>query len=152
VAGCDAFRGNLVRVTGERSVPLGLLLYLLLAVGPTLLFWAALRLLPAARDALARRAPRIPPAGPPVESLIADARRLRRAVCAPARNRVRRVALLQAYDETLADLCRVLDVPAPALVGTDRAYARLQVEAAVEAAGVALDPAPPTGGPREPPA
>lgn len=133
-------------MTGEHSVPLGLLLYLLLAAGPTLLLWAALRLLPAARDALAaRRAPRVRPAGPPVESLIADARRLRRAVRAPARNRVRRVALLQAYDETLTELCRALDVPAPALVGTDCAYARLQVEAAVEAAGVALDGTPPTG-------
>jgi hypothetical protein len=136
-------------VAGERSVLPGLLLYVLLVVAPTVLFWVALRVLPAAATSLAdrRRARRPRPLGPPLEQLVADARRLRREVCRevcrPPRTHVRRVALLQAYDEALLDLCRVLGVTAPALDRADRAFARLQVEAAVEAAGVALDVPPP---------
>lgn len=129
-------------MAGEYSVLTGLLLYLLVAAAPTLLFWAALRALPAVSAAgdRRRRARRPQPTRPPLERLVADVRRLRREMCRPARTHVRRVAVVQAYDDALAELCSALDVPAPALGASDRAFARLQAEAAVEAAGVALDP------------
>jgi hypothetical protein len=58
------------------------------------------------------------------------------------------VALLSAYDDVLAEVCRAVGVDVERLVATaeggpDRAYARLLAEAELEAAGVALDP--PTG-------
>jgi hypothetical protein len=131
----------------NRPVLLGLLLYLLVAAAPTLMFWFALRLLPGAVAALAerRRARLVRPLGPPLETLVADVRRLRRELRRPARTHVRRTALLMAYDEALLDLSRALDLPAPALDGADRAFARLQVEAQIEAAGVALDGPPASG-------
>lgn len=146
--GCPGGAGptTLDRVSGERSVLVGLLLYVLVAAAPTLLFWVAVRWLPHAAAAMAERRRRgARPVGPPLESLVADVRRLRREVRAPARTHVRRVALLQAYDEALLELCRALDVTAPALDGADRAFERLQAEAAVEAAGVTLDPGPEHG-------
>jgi len=137
-------QSSLHRVAGDRSVLLGLLLYLLVAVVPTLVFWLALRLLPAAVTAVSqrRRSRRCVP-GPALETVVADLRRLRREVCGPAQpTRVRRVALLAAYDETLLDACLVVGVDAPLATsaGSDRALARLRTEAALEDAGIALDP------------
>ncbi|NMH98587.1 hypothetical protein [Pseudonocardia acidicola] len=134
-------------MTGDRPPWLGLLLYLSITAMPTLLFWAALRV---SAVVAARRARRLAPVGPSLESLVADLRRLRREMCGPPpRTRLRRVALFAAYDDVLTDVCRVIGVDAAPLVetaegGTERAFARLLVEADVEAAGIALDP-PGTG-------
>ncbi|MGH3585345.1 MAG: hypothetical protein ACRDQ0_03390, partial [Pseudonocardia sp.] len=57
---------------------------------------------------------------------------------------VRTVALQSAYDETLLEACAMVGVEAP-LAGArpaDRAFARLLTEAALERAGIALDPPP----------
>jgi hypothetical protein len=131
-------------MAGDRPVLLGLFLYFFLAATPTLVFWAALRLLPAAATRLSerRRARDLPP-GPCLESVVADLRRLRSEVRGrPQPTQVRRVALQDAYDDTLLEACRLVDVDAPlaAAVGTDRAFARLLTEAAIEDAGIALDP------------
>jgi hypothetical protein len=135
-------------VAGDRPAVVGLLLYLVIAVTPSLVLWVSLRLLPAAATALAERfrARRVP-AGPPLESTVADLRRLRREVRARAhRTQVRRTAVLAAYDDALLDVCRLVEVDAPlaTAVGHDRVYARLLTEAALEDAGIALDP--PAGG------
>jgi hypothetical protein len=131
-------------VAGDRSVLLGLLIYLLVAATPTLFVWVAVRWLPPAfgwfMDLTARR--RRPPPRPSLESVVGHVRRLRREMrCEPA-NRTRRVALLEAYDRTLLELCGIVGVDAPlAEAGpTERAFARLLTEAQVEDAGIALDP------------
>jgi hypothetical protein len=52
------------------------------------------------------------------------------------------VALFGAYDETLLEACAMVGVDAPlaTATGPDRAFARLLTEAALEDAGIALDP------------
>lgn len=136
-------------MTGNRPALEGLLEYLAVAVTPAVLFWAVLRLTPvagAALEALSRRGPR--PAAPALEAAVGHLRRLRREVRGRThRNRLRRVALLAAYDDTLLEVCALVGVDAPlaGVTGPDRAFARLVTEAALEDAGIALDPAP--GGP-----
>ena len=78
---------------------------------------------------------------------MADLRRLHRRVRAGDRpTHVRRVALQAAYDETLLAVCDQVGVHSPLTeaVGRDRAFARLQTEAALEDAGIVIDP--PVGG------
>lgn len=130
-------------MAGDRSALLGLLLYIVIAVAPTLVFWFALRVLPAAVSAVVERR-RPPPPGQSLERVVADLRRLRREIRgAPQRTRVRQVALVSAYDDVLLQVCDVVGVDAPPLATAtdgDRAFARLLTEAAVEQAGIALDP------------
>lgn len=140
-------RRTLVGVAGDRSPLVGLLIYLLVAVAPTLVLWVTLRLLPRAVGAVLERRRR-PSPGPSFEQVVADVRRLRREVRAgrPG-SHVRQVAVFSAYDDVLLQLCAVVGVPDPPLAtadGRDRAFARLLTEAALEEAGVALDP--PRGG------
>jgi hypothetical protein len=131
-------------MAGDRPVLLGLLLYLLVAATPTVLFWAVLRLLPAAVTAWAeRRRRRHAPAGPTLESVVANLRRLRREVCCGCyRTQVRRMAVEAAYDDTLLECCRLVSVDAPLATADarERPFARLLTEAALEDAGIALDP------------
>jgi hypothetical protein len=133
-------------VTGDRPAVVGLLLYLAIAVTPTVVLWVSLRLLPAlARSWGERRRTRrarLSPAGPPLERTVADLRRLRREVRARTQpTQVRRVAVLAAYDDALLDVCRLIEVEAPlaTAVGHDRVFARLLTEAALEDAGIPLD-------------
>jgi predicted nucleic acid-binding protein len=119
----------------------------MLAATPTLLFWVALRLLPGAFERLSerrkvRRAQQ-QPAGPTIEAAVANLRRLRRDVCGHQQpNQVRQLALAAAYDATLIEVCHRVGVDAPLATadGPDRAFARLLTEAALEEAGIALDP------------
>ncbi len=132
-------------MAGDRSALMGLLLYLLVAVLPTVAFWCALRLLPAAYSRWEeRRNQRREALGPSLQQVAADLRRLRREIRGGrATTQVRRVALLAAYDGALLDACRVAGVADPPLASaspTDRPYARLLTEAALEDAGVVLDP------------
>jgi hypothetical protein len=131
-------------MAGDRPVLLGLMLYLLVATTPTVAFWVVLRLLPAAVSNIAeRRRRRQAPAGPALESVVANLRRLRREVCCGCyRTQVRRVAVQAAYDDTLLECCRLVDIDAPLATADagDRPYARLLTEAALENAGIALDP------------
>ena len=130
-------------MAGDRPVLLGLLLYLVVAASPTILFWVALRLLPAALTAWAERhGRRDVPAGPSLESVVANLRRLRREVCSGCyRTQVRRMAVEAAYDDTLLECCRLVAVDAPLATADagDRPFARLLTEAALEDAGIALD-------------
>ncbi|WP_147255750.1 hypothetical protein [Pseudonocardia hierapolitana] len=131
-------------MAGDRPVLLGLLLYVLVAATPSVLFWAALRLLPAAVTAWAEcRRRKDAPAGPALECVVANLRRLRREVCCGCyRTQVRRMAVEAAYDDTLLECCRLVEVDAP-LASADaheRPFARLLTEAALENAGIALDP------------
>ncbi|MCO1660022.1 hypothetical protein [Pseudonocardia humida] len=133
-------------MAGDRPAVAGLLLYLLIAATPTLVFWVSLRVLPALVARVAeRRRSRHQPTATPLESTVADLRRLRREVRSrEQRTHVRRTAVLAAYDDALLDVCRQVEVDAPlaTAVGHDRVYARLITEAALEDAGIALDPPP----------
>lgn len=128
----------------DRPVMLGLLLYVAIAVAPTVVLWLGLRVLPAVVAAYREHRRRPDPApGPCLESVVANLRRLHRQVrdCRPP-TQVRTVALLAAYDETLLEACAMVGVEQP-LVGAcrrDRAFARLLTEAALEEAGIALEP------------
>jgi hypothetical protein len=129
---------------GGRPVVEGLLLYVAIAVAPTVIVWLGVRVLPAVVTSLWERRRRSHrPTGPCLESVVANLRRLHRQVrdCRPP-TRVRTVALLAAYDDTLLEACAMVDVDAPlaTATGTDRAFARMLTEAALENAGVALDP------------
>jgi hypothetical protein len=117
---------------GDRPVVEGLILYVAIAVAPTVItsFWERRR-----RTEL--------PTGPRLESVVANLRRLHRQVrdCRPP-TRVRTVALLAAYDDTLLEACAMVDVEAPLATAAagDRDFARMLTEAALENAGIALDP------------
>ncbi|WP_300009099.1 hypothetical protein [Pseudonocardia sp.] len=136
-------------MAGDRSALTGLLFFLVVAAAPTVVFWIALRLLPAAwaRFDERRRRNRMP-LGPSLQTVVSDVRRLRLEIrTRPQHTQLRRVALLAAYDDALLDACRVAGVPDPPLgaaADRDRAFARLLTEAALEDAGIALDP--PRGG------
>jgi hypothetical protein len=138
-------------VVGERTVLLGLVLCALTGIAPVLVLWLGLRVLPGVVTAFwergRRRAepPRSSTTGPGLECVVADLRRLHRRLREGQPSRVRTVAARAAYDEALLQACAMVGVDAPlAAVRTttarDRAFARLLTEAALEAAGVSLDP------------
>lgn len=130
-------------VTGDQSVLLGLLLYLLVAATPTLLVWSAVRWLPAAFSWLFDlRLRRRPEPRPSLESVVGSLRRLRRELRCRPPSQTRRLALLAAYDDTLLQACRIVGVDPPLAVATpdERHFARLLTEAQLEDAGIALDP------------
>jgi hypothetical protein len=86
-----------------------------------------------------------PPAAAPLAApaVVANLRRLRREVCRGCyRTQVRRIAVQAAYDDTLLECCRIVDIDAPLATADaeDRPFARLLTEAALENAGIALDP------------
>jgi hypothetical protein len=128
---------------GDRPVVEGLILYVAIAVAPTVIVWIGVRLLPAVVTLFWERRRRTElSTGPCLESVVANLRRLHRQVrdCRPP-TRVRTVALLAAYDDTLLEACAMVDVDAPlaTATGSDRAFARMLTEAALEKAGTALD-------------
>jgi hypothetical protein len=104
-------------MAGERPVLLGLLRYFLIAAAPTLLFWAALRVLPAVAGAVGER---------------------RRRRDASSRSALAATDVIEAQVANLRRLRR--DAPIVHGSGGDRAFARLITEAALEGAGIALDP------------
>jgi hypothetical protein len=138
-------RRTVPKMAGDRPVLLGLLLYLLVAVTPTVLLWLVVRMgaptVSAWRERRRRRHPVV--SGPPLEEAVANLRRLRREVCRGSPpTQVRRVALQAAYDDTLIEVCRIVGVEAPleGAPAADREFARLLTEADLEAAGIPLDP------------
>lgn len=129
---------------GDRPVLVGLLLYVAIAVAPTVIVWLGVRILPGLVTSFWERRRRPDrPARPCLESVVADLRRLHRRVrdCRPP-TRVRTVALLAAYDDALLEACAMVDVDPPLATATggDRAFARMLTEAALENAGIALGP------------
>ncbi len=119
------------------------MLFVLVALVPVLILWLGSRLLPAACSALIDRRDRRAPVGPSLECVVANLRRLRREVRGRTQpTQVRRLAVLAAYDATLLQVCAQVGVDA-VLAGapeSERPLARLLTEAALEQAGVALDP------------
>lgn len=91
-------------------------------VGPTLVVGGAMAVMRVAPRVMGRlrRAREMRPAGPPIERIAADLRRLRRELVAlDGQHRpglaTRRRALELAYDDVLRSACQALDVP-----GADR--------------------------------
>lgn len=144
-------------MSGNGSATAGVAIFLAIAFGPALLLGLVMRL-PSVVNRVAemyrrRRPPAPGAAGPPLERLVADLRRLdRMRRDAPAPTRVRRVALLAAYDEVLLATCRAAGLPDPPLrawvraggtagaLDAGRDLARLRTEAELEATGIRIDP------------
>lgn len=80
------------------------------------------------------------PAGPPIERLAADLRRLRPLVDDPSRSRTQREGARLAYEEVLGDACRALGIDHR--LGAGRGLAAevevLRVEAALADAGLRI--------------
>jgi len=92
----------------------------------------------------ARRGPDPPrPAGPPLERIAGDLRRIRPVALdpAPGTPQARRLGTMAAYDDALVDACRALGVPdelSGVPEGPDRETARLRTEARLAQAGLRL--------------
>jgi hypothetical protein len=83
--------------------------------------------------------PTRPPAGPPIERIACDARRLRIQLLAiaPGIPIARRIGLQQAYDDVLVDACAALEVASTLTalpLGAERDAERLYVEHQLDAA------------------
>ena len=81
------------------------------------------------------------PAGPPIERIAGDLRRLRAEMLAltPGTPMARRIGVSRAYDDLLAEACRALDVPdtlSGLAAGTERDAERLMVMSALRSAGL----------------
>lgn len=80
------------------------------------------------------------PAGPPIERLAADLRRLRPLVDDPTRSRTQREGARLAYEDVLADACRALAIEHR--LGAARGLAAevevMRVEAALADAGLTI--------------
>ncbi|WP_199428896.1 hypothetical protein [Qaidamihabitans albus] len=118
-----------------------ILIYLAVVIGPTALFWLAFRVPRLVENARRRRASA--PAGPPVERVAADLRRVRRSLAglAPDAPVVRRRATGQAYDALLMQACQAVEVPHRLDTvpdGIERELERLRVEEALRGAGLAI--------------
>ncbi len=136
----------------EQAVGTGVFQLALLTVLPGVGLWlllngrqVAARLARAARRAHVLAAPPERPAGPPLEKIAADIRRIAAQLEAngPEATRVRRVATILAYDEALAAACHALGLPdtLTALpVGPPRDAERGRVEQALAREGLLLPP------------
>lgn len=131
----------------DGRVLVGLLEIAALSLAPVLLVSALVRmnLVYEFSLALGRRVRLLPvlPAGPPLERLVADLRRLRPQVRSPAPDMAgaEQRAIVTAYDATMLATARALDVPtslAGLPEGRDRDAERLRLERALEQAGVSL--------------
>ncbi|OXM74683.1 MULTISPECIES: hypothetical protein [Amycolatopsis] len=116
-------------------------IYLVVCATPPVLFWLASKT-PAVVAALRRRTEPAP-AGPPIEQLAADLRRVHRCLAdlAPDAPMLRRRATHQAYDALLVQACAALglrhwldELPE----GVERDVERLRVEEALRRAGLAV--------------
>ncbi|UJW31404.1 hypothetical protein L3Q67_40510 [Saccharothrix sp. AJ9571] len=120
------------------------LLYGLVAIAPTVLFWLLLRVPRLIRLVRRRFFPRpLPPAHPPVQDLVADLRRVHRLLAAysPGTPAARRTGTRQAYDALLAEACAVVEVPHRLDTlpeGLDRDLERLRLEHALRTAGLPI--------------
>jgi len=117
-------------------------IYLVVCATPPVLFWLAVKA-PEALAAIRRRREVPGPAGPPIERLAQDLRRVRRSLTdlPPDAPMVRRRATSQAYDALLGQACVALDVPnwLPDLPeGVEREVERLRVEESLRRAGLAV--------------
>lgn len=116
-------------------------IYLVVCATPPVLFWLASKT-PAVVAALRRHGEPLP-AGPPIERLAADLRRVHRSLegLAPDAPMVRRRATHQAYDALLVQACAELglrhwldELPE----GLERDIERLRVEESLRRAGLVV--------------
>ncbi|MDT7803388.1 MAG: hypothetical protein QOI78_6821 [Actinomycetota bacterium] len=128
-------------MAGAGGVLGNLILFAVVCIAPTVLFWCALRLPGVVRRAREKRQPA--PQGPPIERVAADLRRVHRLLVdypsgTPA---ARRYGTRQAYDELLTQACRQIGVPhrlAELPEGMDREIERLRVEQSLRESGLAV--------------
>jgi hypothetical protein len=91
-----------------------------------------------------RRGSGVRPQGPPIEKIVADLRRVRRALALYGQQgtpQVRRIGTLQAYDELLMQACRAVDVAHRLDTlrdGTELELERLRVEEQLRQAGLVI--------------
>ncbi|MGK4597980.1 MULTISPECIES: hypothetical protein [Amycolatopsis] len=117
-------------------------LYAVVAVAPSVLFWCALKVPAGLRWWRGRRRPELP-AGPPIEKLAADLRRVHRqlAELPSGASAVRRYGTRQAYDALLVQACREVEVVhrlAELPEGFDREIERLRVEESLAERGLSV--------------
>lgn len=120
----------------------GVLIFAVVAVAPTALFWLALQAPRVVEFARERRGVTVP-AGPPVERLAADLRRVHRALRdLPAGvSNVRRRGVVRAYEDLLVQAARALGVEhrlTELPPGLEREVERLRIEVALQAAGLVI--------------
>lgn len=132
---------------GLQSILIGIGWLAVIALAPSVLFLIVVkvpRVLEAVRERRAARRRAGQPTGRPVEALAADLRRLRaELVSRRPTNNVRHTGLLAAYDDVLVAMCGRLEIATPLgelAHGRDRDVERLRAEAAVQDAGIRLDP------------
>ncbi|WP_370961256.1 hypothetical protein [Amycolatopsis sp. cg9] len=124
------------------GVVANLILFAVVCFAPTVLFWCALRV-PRLVHRIRSRRSAPAPAGPPIERVAADLRRVHRLLVdypsgTPA---ARRFGTRQAYDELLTQACRQVGVPhrlAELPEGMDREIERLRVEQSLRERGLAV--------------
>jgi hypothetical protein len=118
-------------MAGAGGVLANLILFAVVCIAPTVVFWV--------REKRAKPQP----AGPPIERVAADLRRVHRLLAGypsgtPA---ARRLGTRQAYDELLTQACRQVGVPhrlAELPEGMDREIERLRVEESLRERGLAV--------------
>ncbi|HKN50990.1 MAG TPA: hypothetical protein VJX66_00750 [Amycolatopsis sp.] len=126
--------------TGSVAGPL--VLFAVVSIAPSVLFWCALHVPRVVRWVRERRC-EPQPVGPPIERLAADLRRVHRLLAGypsgtPA---ARRIGTRMAYDTLLEQACREIDVPHRLDVlpeGIDRDLERLRVEQSLRDHGLAV--------------
>ncbi|WP_103350456.1 hypothetical protein [Amycolatopsis sp. CA-128772] len=127
---------------GSGGVVANLILFIVVCLAPTVLFWCALRTPKLLAWIRAKRA-RPQPDGPPIERVAADLRRVHRLLAGyPAGTpAARRFGTRQAYDELLTQACRQVGVPhrlGELPEGMDREIERLRVEQSLRERGLAV--------------
>ncbi|UOX84757.1 hypothetical protein MUY14_23380 [Amycolatopsis sp. FBCC-B4732] len=126
----------------DSGVVVNLILFAVVCIAPTVLFWCALRV-PRLIHRIRSRRVAPAPAGPPIERVAADLRRVHRLLAdypsgTPA---ARRFGTRQAYDELLTQACRQVGVPhrlGELPEGMDREIERLRVEQSLRERGLAV--------------
>lgn len=126
--------------TGSVAGPL--VLFAVVSLAPSALFWCALRI-PKIYRFLRLKWAKPQPAGPPIERLAADLRRVHRLLvdCEPGTPAARRLGTRQAYDELLQQACRRIEVPhrlEGLPEGIDRDIERLRIEQTLRDRGLAV--------------
>ena len=124
---------------------MNVVLYMALAFLPGVVFVAAAKALERWSRGESRVAPGLTsatpsPAGPPIEQLVADLRRLGRDYSRIAesdlpRRQLRLQSVTLAYDDTLCACCTALEIPAPGRPPFD-AVQRLEIEATLAQRGL----------------
>jgi hypothetical protein len=126
--------------TGSVAGPL--VLFAVVSLAPSAVFWCALRVPAVVRWVRSLR-PAPKPAGPPIERVAADLRRVHRLLAGypsgtPA---ARRIGTRMAYDALLEQACREIEVPHRLDMlpeGLDRDLERLRIEQSLRDHGLAV--------------